>query len=92
VAGGGSAAGSVGGMAIAGEYGTGLLLFSDKHRVTADIRHALPLPAWTRLSDLGAGFPPGFYKAGVTGPWIVYAAWAAIGLAVAMTAVDRRDL
>jgi hypothetical protein len=58
----------------------------------AVLLHAQLMPVWTRLVDAGGWAPQGAYRAGVPGSWIVLAAWAFGALAVALVAVDRRDL
>jgi ABC-2 type transport system permease protein len=67
-------------------------LTSDRHRLTADLDHALPLKAWLRLtrvfpgSEAHVSFP---WSAG--GAWTVYAVWAAVSAALVVGTVHRRD-
>jgi ABC-2 type transport system permease protein len=59
----------------------------------AAINHLMVLAAWQRLT--WAYGPPaaiGYRYATVTGSWVVYAAWPAIAIALALIVVQRRDV
>ncbi|MGW3403748.1 ABC transporter permease [Streptomyces zhihengii] len=67
-----------------------LLLTDDRH-LSAVLGHALPYRAWLRLTDIPYG-PEGLvHPWSATGAWTVYALWALVAAAVAVTAVHRRD-
>ncbi|GGN55873.1 ABC transporter permease [Streptomyces albiflavescens] len=69
---------------------------TDRYRWTAAVKHAQPVNAWTRLTDIAFGHDPFTlvprHPATVTGAWITFAAWAAVSAVVAVVAVDRRDV
>ncbi|EPH40069.1 ABC transporter permease [Streptomyces aurantiacus] len=56
---------------------------------SALIAHALPYPAWRRLTEPGAHFEAYPWSAG--GAWTVYAVWALAAVAVTVFSVERRD-
>ncbi|GHC88754.1 ABC transporter permease [Streptomyces flavofungini] len=56
---------------------------------SALIAHALPFPAWRRLTEPGAHFEA--YPWSTGGAWTVYALWALAAVAVTVFSVDRRD-
>ncbi|HSA51727.1 MAG TPA: ABC transporter permease [Yinghuangia sp.] len=64
----------------------------DKASWSTALDHAQPLSAWERLVMVGP--PPGWgwSTAGFAEAWTVFALWAAISAAVAVVAVDRRDV
>ncbi|THA63260.1 ABC transporter permease [Streptomyces sp. A0642] len=66
------------------------VVLSDRRHLTAVLQHTLPFSAWERLSvtDLHATV---LYPWTVSGAWTVYAVWALLAGAVAVTAVHRRD-
>lgn len=67
--------------------------FTDSHRWTADLDHAMPHNAWQRLVNVDyAPFGPVHYPATTTGAWIVFAAWPLLAAIIAMVVVRRRDL
>jgi hypothetical protein len=66
-----------------------LLLTEDRHW-TAVARHALPFPAWLRLTATGP--EPGPFPWTRTGAWTVYAVWATAAAGVTLLAVRRRDV
>ncbi|MFJ6382782.1 ABC transporter permease subunit [Kitasatospora sp. NPDC092039] len=67
-------------------------LITERYRWSADLLHALPLPAWQRLARTTlAGLRPSEYPATVTGAWITFAVWSLASVAVAAVAVHRRD-
>ncbi|MFF4346622.1 ABC transporter permease [Streptomyces sp. NPDC001530] len=72
------------------------IFITDRYRWTAAVKHAQPVNAWTRLTDIAYGHDPFTlvprYQATVTGAWITFAAWAAVAAVVAVLAVDRRDV
>ncbi|WJV44844.1 ABC transporter permease [Streptomyces flavofungini] len=53
------------------------------------IAHALPYPAWRRLTEPGGHL--GEYPWSMGGAWTVYAVWALAAVAVTVFSVDRRD-
>ncbi|WP_327174811.1 ABC transporter permease subunit [Streptomyces sp. NBC_01335] len=65
-------------------------LFSEDHHWSAVLNHALPLRAWSRLTEIPFT-PRTAYPWTSAGAWIVYAAWALGAAAVAGTAVRRQD-
>ncbi|MGP4042980.1 ABC transporter permease [Streptomyces sp. 2A115] len=65
------------------------LVFSADRHWAAVVDHALPAGAWDRL--VAVGHQPVAYPSTVTGAWIVYAVWAVVAAAVAVTSVRRRD-
>ncbi|WP_030243135.1 ABC transporter permease subunit [Streptomyces sp. NRRL S-350] len=78
--------------------GTVVVLFfvpsivTERYRWSADLLHALPLPAWQRLARTSlAGLRPSEYPATVAGAWITYAVWAVASVAVAAAVAHRRD-
>ncbi|MET8544296.1 ABC transporter permease [Kitasatospora sp. NPDC004799] len=67
-------------------------LVTERYRWTADLLHALPLPAWQRLARTTlAGLRPSAYPATVTGAWVTFAVWSLASVAVAAVAIHRRD-
>ncbi|MEU8926425.1 ABC transporter permease [Kitasatospora sp. NPDC048545] len=67
-------------------------LVTERYRWTADLLHALPLPAWQRLARISlAGLRPSEYPATVAGSWITFAAWSLASVAVAAFVIHRRD-
>ncbi|MGW2637006.1 ABC transporter permease [Streptomyces sp. NPDC001348] len=68
-------------------------MFSESHRWSADIRHAMVSTAWRRLIE-NWGPDPGSlgYTATVSGSWVVYALWPLITVALAVLVVRRRDV
>jgi ABC-2 type transport system permease protein len=66
-------------------------LLNERRRLTADLLHAMPRGAWSRLDGLSVmqRLP---YQASVPGSWLVYAAWSLAGVLVAVLVVHRRDL
>lgn len=65
-------------------------LFSEDHRWSAVLNHALPMSAWRRL--LETPFTPEIPQPWTTtGAWIVYAAWALGAVVASVTVVQRRD-
>lgn len=65
------------------------LVVSPDRYWSALIAHALPHPAWQRLTE--AGSPAAAYPWTHGGAWTVYAAWALGAVAVTVLTVDRRD-
>ncbi|MEU8978792.1 ABC transporter permease [Streptomyces sp. NPDC048309] len=69
---------------------------TDRYGWTAAVKHAQPVNAWTRLTDIAFGHDPFTltppHPATVTGAWVTFAAWAAVSAVVAVVAVDRRDV
>ncbi|MFF3132817.1 ABC transporter permease [Streptomyces mirabilis] len=69
---------------------------TDRYRWTAAVRHAMPVNAWTRLTDIAYGHDPFTrlprYGATVTGSWVVLGAWALVSAVIVVVAVDRRDV
>jgi ABC-2 type transport system permease protein len=68
--------------------------FTDTHRWSADVAHAMVENSWQRLSQ-GWSPDPRFhlgYLATVTGSWVVFAAWPVIAVLLALPAVRRRDV
>ncbi|BCL12972.1 ABC transporter permease [Micromonospora sagamiensis] len=65
----------------------------DDRRLTALIRHAMPVPAWQRL--LEQGDPPPWadvaHRATVGGAWATYAGWALLAALVTVVVVRRRE-
>ncbi|MFD5435360.1 ABC transporter permease subunit [Kitasatospora sp. NPDC127067] len=67
-------------------------LVTERYRWSADLLHALPMPAWQRLARTTlAGMRPSEYPATVTGAWVTFAVWSLASVAVAAFAVHRRD-
>lgn len=67
-------------------------LITERYRWSADLLHALPLPAWQRLARTTlAGLRPSEYPATVAGAWITFAVWSLASVAVAVIALHRRD-
>ncbi|WP_448319966.1 ABC transporter permease [Streptomyces sp. CO7] len=66
-----------------------LLLAEDRHW-TAVARHALPFPAWLRLTPTGP--EPVAFPWTQAGAWTVYAVWATAAAGVTVLAVRRRDV
>ncbi|MFJ6772891.1 ABC transporter permease subunit [Kitasatospora sp. NPDC091257] len=67
-------------------------LVTERYRWSADLLHALPMPAWQRLARTTlAGMRPSEYPATVTGAWVTFAVWSLASVAVAAAAVRRRD-
>ncbi|MEV7833043.1 ABC transporter permease [Streptomyces subrutilus] len=68
-------------------------MFSEGHRWSADVNHAMVSAAWKRLVQNWEPDPgsPG-YTATVPGSWIVYAVWPLIAVALAVAVVRRRDV
>ncbi|MFJ7908984.1 ABC transporter permease [Kitasatospora sp. NPDC096204] len=67
-------------------------LITERYRWSADLLHALPLPAWQRLARTTlAGLRPSEYPATVTGAWTTFAVWSLASVAVAALAIHRRD-
>ncbi|MBD0669883.1 ABC transporter permease subunit [Streptomyces sp. CBMA156] len=67
-------------------------LVTERYRWSADLLHALPLPAWQRLARTTlVGQRPSEYPATVAGSWITFAAWSLASVAVAALAIRRRD-
>jgi ABC-2 type transport system permease protein len=79
------------------------LLLSPQHRLTAEIRHAMVLVAWQRLTE-AYGTPqvadsnaqsgqllPGLYPP-LGEAWLSYAAWPLVALALALIVVRNRDV
>ncbi|HEY2674380.1 MAG TPA: hypothetical protein VGJ07_28935 [Rugosimonospora sp.] len=67
--------------------------FSQGRRWSADVNHLMVYPAWWRLTIvLGPVAPGDFQFASVAESWIVYAAWPAVAIVVAVLAVRRRDV
>ncbi|MET8573296.1 ABC transporter permease [Streptomyces sp. NPDC005012] len=66
-----------------------LLLTEDRHG-TAVVRHALPFPAWLRLTASDA--PPTPFPWTEAGAWTVLAVWAVAAAVVTVLAVRRRDV
>ncbi|MEV6305194.1 ABC transporter permease [Actinoplanes sp. NPDC051861] len=56
---------------------------------TALLSHATPYRAWLRIADIQFGDQP--YPWTPAGGWTVYAVWAAVSIALAVTVVRRRD-
>ena len=68
-------------------------LQGDTYRWVKEIGNTMPVTAWNALIENPAmDFPPGRYAPTLTEAWIVFAAWPAAALAVAVLAVRRRDL
>jgi hypothetical protein len=65
------------------------LVFSADRHWAAVVDHALLAGAWNRL--VAVDYHPAAYPSTVTGAWIVYAAWALVAAAVAVTSAQRRD-
>jgi ABC-2 type transport system permease protein len=69
-------------------------LTEDRYR-SATIKHAMVLPAWQRLVEIGPigqGPHSGPYPTTVGGSWLVLAAWTVAAAAVAVTALHHRDV
>ncbi|WP_316525684.1 ABC transporter permease [Kitasatospora brasiliensis] len=67
-------------------------LITERYRWSADLLHALPLPAWQRLARTSlASLRPSVYPATVAGAWITFAAWSLASVALAAAAIHRRD-
>ncbi|MFG2913823.1 ABC transporter permease subunit [Kitasatospora sp. NPDC048298] len=67
-------------------------LVTERYRWSADLLHALPLPAWQRLARTSlAGLRPSEYPATVAGSWTTFAVWSLASVAVAALAIHRRD-
>ncbi|MFE7528824.1 ABC transporter permease subunit [Kitasatospora sp. NPDC057542] len=67
-------------------------LVTERYRWSADLLHALPLPAWQRLARTTlAGLRPSEYPATVAGSWVTFAVWSLASVAVAAVAIHRRD-
>ncbi|MGW1177468.1 ABC transporter permease [Kitasatospora sp. NPDC002543] len=67
-------------------------LVTERYRWSADLLHALPLPAWQRLARTTlAGLRPTEYPATVAGAWVTYALWSLASVAVAAVAIHHRD-
>ncbi|MFI6420319.1 ABC transporter permease [Streptomyces sp. NPDC050842] len=76
---------------------TGVLLLlpalvDDRSRWSATFLHALPQGAWRRLTQVGDSPVPVEYPWTAGGAWTVYAAWSLGAAAVALIAVNRRDV
>ncbi|MFF2142946.1 ABC transporter permease subunit [Kitasatospora sp. NPDC058190] len=78
--------------------GTVVVLFflpsfvTERYRWTADVLHALPLPAWQRLARTTlAGLRPTEYPATVAGSWTTYAVWSLASVVIATVVIQRRD-
>ncbi|GGS20686.1 ABC transporter permease [Streptomyces aureoverticillatus] len=56
---------------------------------SALIAHALPYPAWRRLTEPGARFD--VYPWSTGGAWTVYAVWALAAVAITVFSVEKRD-
>ncbi|NGN67999.1 ABC transporter permease [Streptomyces sp. A7024] len=64
--------------------------FSEDHHWSAILNHALPMPAWERLTEAGFNrMSP--YPWTPEGAFTVYAAWAVLATAVGVMSVHRRD-
>ncbi|SCG41742.1 ABC-2 family transporter protein [Micromonospora echinaurantiaca] len=69
-----------------------LMVDSDKHRWIAELRHALPVPAWQRLIEVHPDvLNPDPFPATVTGAWLGFAGWSLAATLVAVAVVHRRD-
>ncbi|MEU9041595.1 MULTISPECIES: ABC transporter permease subunit [unclassified Kitasatospora] len=67
-------------------------LVTERYRWTADLLHALPLPAWQRLARTTlAGQRPSEYPPTVAGSWITFAAWSLASVVIAAVVIRRRD-
>ncbi|MGW0533392.1 ABC transporter permease [Streptomyces sp. NPDC003032] len=66
------------------------MVLSDDRYWTAVVGHAMPYKAWLRLA--GTGDVQALYPSTAAGAWIVLAVWPLAAVAVAVLAVDRRDL
>ncbi|MFI9720014.1 ABC transporter permease [Streptomyces sp. NPDC052396] len=67
-------------------------LFTERHRWSADITHAMPYSAWRRLVDTMPSYPSVLHRATIDGSWTVYALWPLVAVLVAVVLVDRRDV
>ncbi|WP_030061651.1 ABC transporter permease subunit [Streptomyces novaecaesareae] len=66
--------------------------FTETYRWSADLLHAMPLPAWKRLALISLTHQrPTEYPATVAGAWTTYAVWPLVSLAVAAVVIRRRD-
>lgn len=68
------------------------LLFTGKYAWWAAIKRSLPHSAWYHLSAEQLAGPTTGIPASNTAAWTVYATWAAAAAAVAILAVNRRDV
>ncbi|MER7173264.1 ABC transporter permease subunit [Streptomyces mesophilus] len=66
------------------------LFQGETYRWVAEIGNAMPLSAWEALT--GNHWGGGRYPVTVAEAWVVYTAWAACALLVAVEAVRRRDV
>ncbi|MGN9808699.1 hypothetical protein ACTMSW_04995 [Micromonospora sp. BQ11] len=66
---------------------------NEDERWTALLRHAMPVPAWQRLMEVGE--PPPWislpHRATIEGAWTTYAAWTLVAVLATVVAVHRRD-
>jgi ABC-2 type transport system permease protein len=63
--------------------------------LSATLNHAMVLPAWQRLVEIGPigqGPHSGPYPTTAGGSWLILAAWTCAAAAVAVTALHRRDV
>ncbi|MEU3878205.1 ABC transporter permease [Streptomyces sp. NPDC029704] len=68
-------------------------MFSESHRWSADLKHALVSSAWQRLVEPWEPDPHSLaYTATVPGSWLVYVLWPLVTVALAVFAVRRRDV
>ncbi|MFH8791227.1 ABC transporter permease [Streptomyces sp. NPDC017941] len=65
------------------------LVVSPDRYWSALLAHALPYPAWQRLTEVGS--PAAAYPWSQAGAWTVYGAWALAAVALTVCTVDRRD-
>ncbi|MGA5066711.1 ABC transporter permease [Streptomyces exfoliatus] len=69
------------------------LFQGDRYRWVKEIGNAMPLSAWQRLvTNPERAHDLGRYPLTVTEAWIVYGAWTAAAVAVAVLVVRRRDV
>lgn len=76
-------------------------VYSQRHAWVNDLHNAMPFAAWQRLRQPdGPGPSPspampdlhGFAPPTIAGSWLVYAAWPALAMALALVVVRRRDV
>ncbi|MGW4897455.1 ABC transporter permease [Kitasatospora sp. NPDC004240] len=68
-------------------------VFTDTYRWSAAVKHAMPFPAWRRLSqvDLTNTLIPD-HPATVAGSWTAFALWPLVAVLIATAVIHRRDV